>query len=316
MKHPILIGLLGAFSWPAVASAHMKLMYPPSRLIESGQGDPQKGNGPCGPTGGGVSKVRTKLKPGQTITVIWKETVHHSGHFRIAFDDDGEDAFKDPATAKDIVDPPAMPVLKDNLFPDHTDGQTMKADITLPNMTCKNCTLQVIQAMTSGNAVSMYYHCADIELANDDGTVTPPAPDAGTGTGGTGGNPGTGGGYGGTAGASPGTGGSGYPDPSTGGTGGAAVGTGGASGSSGSPGTGGAPSGTGGSPGGTGGSSPSGSSGGPAADAGAAENGSSIVKGSFTGCAFGGGRRPGALAIVLILAALAGRTARRRVRRT
>jgi hypothetical protein len=308
MKHLTLICALTAFLWPALANAHMKLMYPPSRIIENGQGDPQKGAGPCGPAGqSAMSKMRTKFKPGQTITVIWKETVHHPGHFRIAFDDDGEDAFKDPTTAKDIVDPPVMPVLKDNLFPDHTDGQMMKADITLPNVTCKNCTLQVIQAMTSGDSVTMYYHCADIQLGDGEGgTAPPPAPDAGGGYGGTGGStPGTGGsGYGGS-------GGSGYPDPTTGG---APGGTGGVSGSSGTAGAGGstvsppAPSGTGGS--GSGGGA--GGAGGTAADPGPADKRTSTINGSFSGCAVGGGRRPAAATIVLLLAALLGGVSRRR----
>jgi hypothetical protein len=313
MKHPTVCALAAALLWPALAQAHMKLMFPPSRVVENGQGDPQKGNGPC--ASGTPSKVRTKFKPGQTITVTWKETVHHPGHFRISFDDDGEDAFQDPKDAKDIVDPPAMPILKDGLFPNHTENQAMQAQITLPNVTCKTCTLQVIQAMLQGGDVSMYYHCADIELTNDapggeGGTPPSVSVDAGSGTPGSGGVAGTGGaggagGYGGTGGAA--TGGTGYPDPSTGGTGGTAPVTGGSSGST--PGTGGAGapiSGTG----GTGAPTPTA----PPADAGSQ---SQSLSGTFAGCAVAGRARGGVpVAFVAFTALLLVRSRRRRTRRS
>jgi MYXO-CTERM domain-containing protein len=277
-----LIGVLAVFAWPAVANAHIRLMYPPSRIIESAQGDPQKA-GPCGAGAGiAMTNVRTQFKPGQTITVIFKETVPHPGHFRIEFDDDGDDAFKDPANATDIVDPPVLPVLKDGLFPNHTNLQLMMVDVTLPNITCKNCTLQVTQEMIAGASVTLYYHCADIELTNDAsdaGAAPPPARDAG-----------------GTAPGSPGPGGSG----------GAAPGTGGSAGSSGSAGVAGAPAGTGGNPP-TGGAP--GTSGTP--PAGAKPN--SMVNGSIGGCAVSARPHPQAPAPWLVVVGiLVARATRRR----
>jgi len=55
--------------------------------------------------------------------------------------------------------------------------------VTLPNMTCDNCTLQVIQVMTDKEPFTtpgddIYYQCADLVL-REGGTP----PDAGTGTG-------------------------------------------------------------------------------------------------------------------------------------
>jgi uncharacterized protein (TIGR03382 family) len=69
-------------------------------------------------------------------------------------------------------------------------------DITLPNVECSNCTLQMIQMMTDNppyttDALSddIYYQCADITLAaNAPDAGTQPMPDAGTGSGSGGGN--------------------------------------------------------------------------------------------------------------------------------
>jgi MYXO-CTERM domain-containing protein len=294
---------------PHLAEAHIKLMYPVGRWLESGQGDPQKSK-PCGgeALGGKAAtptKMRTKLKPGSTISVTFSETIHHPGHFRIAFDDDGDDAFTEPTSATDIVDPPMMPVLKDNLFPNHQQGQLMKVDVTLPNITCANCTLQVIQVMTEGGGATMYHHCADLELTNDmggggsgaDAGTSAPSSDAASSPGGLDASvaPGTGGSYGGTGGSSGG-----------GGTGGDH--TGGSSGSGGNSGsTGGAPAD---SSGGTTGSSPSsgGSGGTPvtspptsgpdaAATTGNAPN--SRFRGSVGACAMGYGSSSAPLALVI-----------------
>jgi hypothetical protein len=255
MKHHLRLTLVSALALtgvglivPRAADAHIKLMYPPSRWLESAQGDPQK-SGPCGgeALGGKAATptmMRTKLKPGSTISVTFMETVHHPGHFRVAFDDDGENAFTEPKTPTDIVDPPVMPVLKDNLFPNHQQGQLLKVDITLPNITCSNCTLQVIQVMTEGSAVSMYHHCADIQLTNEvggggtDAGVGPTPADggalptsdasatggtAGGGTGGAGGPAGTGGTTGSTGGAYGGSTGGSTGSSATGGSSGSAA---------------------------------------------------------------------------------------------
>jgi hypothetical protein len=227
------------------AAAHMKLMFPADRIVTNGRGDPQKGTANC--VNGTRSNMRTVLKSGSTIMVEWIETVTHPGHFRIAFDDDGEDAFKDPTNGIDIMNPPVMPVLADGLFQNgHMTGRRLMHPLTLPNIVCKTCTIQVLQIMTDNEDV-IYRHCADIELTMDGGPADggagprdggsggprdgggrvdappPPRPDAsvaavdsGGGTGGTGGSAGSGG-SGGTGGSAPvaGSGGSG-----TGGSGG------------------------------------------------------------------------------------------------
>src|SRR5262249_45618276 len=194
------------------AWAHIMLLQPPSWTQEGSGGDPQKAE-PCGGEGGTPTGVVSKFRPGQTITVQWQETIYHAGHFRIRFATHPT-LRQDPkvyvdnqqyATNADISDPPQPPVLLDNLFP-RTDpfgnpGTVFEQKVTLPNMLCDKCTLQVIQFMLGhGPPNYIYHHCADIQLTNDapaDAGVLPPSDGGVVGGGGSGGSAG-GGGSGGT----------------------------------------------------------------------------------------------------------------------
>ena len=52
---------------------------------------------------GGVRTDRvTYYEPGETIEVRWDEYVDHPGHYRNAFDPDGDDDFVDPATMIEV----------------------------------------------------------------------------------------------------------------------------------------------------------------------------------------------------------------------
>lgn len=107
----------------------------------------------------------TYFEPGETIKVTWVETINHPGHFRISFDEDGFDDFVDPASYSDFYTAPT--VLLDDV-PD-TGGSTFSADVTLPNIECDNCTLQLIQVMTdkppfAPGTNDIYYQCADLVL--------------------------------------------------------------------------------------------------------------------------------------------------------
>jgi hypothetical protein len=158
-----------------VAHAHIALVSPAPAIIEDGTGDPQK-SAPCGGEGGTPSGIVTTFAPGQTITVEWVETVYHPGHFRIAFAAD-RSQFQDPMVTLDanqvsvsasVEDPPVAPVLFDNLFPrsgNGTEGTRFRQDVTLPNLACEKCTLQLIQFMAAhGPPNYIYHHCADIQL--------------------------------------------------------------------------------------------------------------------------------------------------------
>lgn len=162
---------------PSVAEAHIALVSPPPRYADLK-------SGPCGK---GTKDARTTkvstFKPGATINVTWQETIGHPGHFRIAFDPDGTSIFKDPASFTDVSGGPG--VLVDNIA-DKTGTQMYTQQVTLPNVECTNCTLQVIQVMTDkapyGDGNDLYYQCADIVLAKDalDDAGTFPYSDAGT----------------------------------------------------------------------------------------------------------------------------------------
>jgi hypothetical protein len=203
-----------AFSASPSAHAHITLMNPPSWVVEGERGDPQK-SGPCGDDGSaGVQKtgIVTKFTAGQTITVMWKETVPHDGHFRISLTKPGEDRSV-------LVDPPVMTesgdgktgnsisaetvpngtgnVLMDNLFP--RENVTAAApdpfmqDITLPNEPCEKCTLQVVQFMAKHLPGYFYHHCADIEIvAKDNAGAVGAVGAAGSASMGTGGSSSTG----------------------------------------------------------------------------------------------------------------------------
>ena len=187
-------GLLAFMVLAAPAQGHVRLVSPAARYpIPDREDSSNLKNGPCGVTGDArttdPSRVTT-FTPGETITVEFIETINHPGHFRIAFDDDGQDDFQEPASFTDIQATPTLPVLLDGI--EDQDGGTYTVQVTLPDIECSNCTLQLIQVMTErppyGDGNDLYFQCADIVLAA-------PAGSGGAGGGGTlqGGMPATGG---------------------------------------------------------------------------------------------------------------------------
>ncbi|MDD9940116.1 MAG: hypothetical protein OXU20_03540 [Myxococcales bacterium] len=132
-------------------------------------------------------------RPGATINISVRETISHPGYFRIAFDADGDDDFPVPEGTSgefgDCMGDPACgegkedycsneTVLLDNLDPHASAGfltqETYTWSVTLPNIECDNCTLQIIQMMNDFNfhprpypADDIYYHCIDLVLSND-----------------------------------------------------------------------------------------------------------------------------------------------------
>jgi MYXO-CTERM domain-containing protein len=161
------------------------------------------------------------FQPGTTITLSISEAIPHPSYFRIAFDNDGEDGFKEPASIKpidpsracpfdkddqcgksdfcNVNDPNGARVLWDNLNPHASGGSTYSWTVTLPNMECENCTLQVIQVMedtvhgaycpqgscaaSANSAEDIYHRCINIKLkqgaTNSPGVATGPASNMG-----------------------------------------------------------------------------------------------------------------------------------------
>ena len=132
------------------ALAHVLLEEPRRRY------DDMKG-AVCGK--GGVSDGRTsnfhRFEPGATIAMAWTETIDHTGSWRVAFDDDGAD--------RDDFD---NNVLHEEFDPENESNLRWEAEVTLPDVECTNCTLQLIQVMTTGegNDNNTYFQCADLVL--------------------------------------------------------------------------------------------------------------------------------------------------------
>jgi hypothetical protein len=170
-----LLGVVG------VADAHVKITSHTMRNSPA-----QIKEGPCGDSPDSRSENIHTFESGSTITITWDEFVPHPGHYRIAFDEDGDD-FPEPAAYDDFF--PATEagttILHDNLF-SHTDADIdagfdpiFSFDVTLPDVECDNCTLQLIQMMTDkppytvgGNDI--YYNCLDVVLTRDQTKIPPP----------------------------------------------------------------------------------------------------------------------------------------------
>jgi len=144
----------------ATAQAHVALMDPPPRTVDQKEG-------PCGKTGSVRGTNVTTFQPGEMITVKWNETVDHPGHYRIAFDDAGNDDFRNPNNPNDNFPSTMVEPIADKA------GGMYTQQITLPMEPCTSCTLQLMQVMTTSVPYnSFYYQCADIVIAGD--PVAPP----------------------------------------------------------------------------------------------------------------------------------------------
>jgi MYXO-CTERM domain-containing protein len=192
MMSPRLASLLAfALTLTAAASAdaHITMTSPTPRHSK------QK-LGPCGVAFAEDARGSdvTTFMGGETITVTWNETVNHPGHYRISLDLDGFDDFADPATADELYTNDT--VLLDGI--EDKGGGMYSAEVTLPDVDCDTCTLQLIQLMTDkppyGDGNDLYYQCADLVImatgmsttsagtdSDSDGTGTDTGTSSGTG---------------------------------------------------------------------------------------------------------------------------------------
>lgn len=145
------------------AAAHIRMDFPIGRYSDDFLKDTPCGKGAGDPRSGNVNT----FEPGATITVRFTETIDHAGFYRVAFDEDGADAADFDAADAELgrLDDPADP-----------DGVEKTIAVTLPDVECARCTLQLTQDMTG----SLYYQCADLVLATgagndvDDGKAAGP----------------------------------------------------------------------------------------------------------------------------------------------
>lgn len=170
---------------PAAGFAHFVLVSPPAAFEQDVTGSPQF-DSPCGDNGlVAPTGVVTSYVAGQTIDIEIDETIAHPGHFRVAIAlEDPMDLPPDPivtpaqndmcATAV-IQDPTIFPILADGALPDAQGvGGPQTLSVTLPEVSCDRCTLQVIQFQSSRSSPPCFHwHCAEIRI---------PEPGAGAGS--------------------------------------------------------------------------------------------------------------------------------------
>jgi len=192
MSTRIMFGVIAAVvaALPVPTSAHFKLLEPASWLIEDDRGDPQWA-GPCGGTNtdwGTPSYTVTKVPGGSMLHIKVQETAYHPGFYRVALavnsplelppDPKAEtrDSERGPISVSGAIQkPPQIPVLADGLFIHRTRPTGPMAPwetgIRLPNITCRKCTLQVIQFMEEHSFNNpggyTYHHCAALQIAAD-----------------------------------------------------------------------------------------------------------------------------------------------------
>jgi len=170
--------------------AHFKLLAPASWLIENDRGDPQK-SGPCGGSNtdwGKPSYTISKVMGGQKLHIKVQETVYHPGHYRVALAVNSpnelppdpqvstKDSERGPLSISAMIqNTPPIPVLADGLFVHSTRPagtmEPFETDVLLPNINCRNCTLQVVQFMAehafNNPGGYTYHHCANLQITAD-----------------------------------------------------------------------------------------------------------------------------------------------------
>jgi hypothetical protein len=178
----LLVGLVAAQS----VHAHFTLRAPASWIVEDDKGDPQK-LAPCGGTlqnPGMPTGAFTDVKGGQKLKVVVQETVFHPGHYRIALarkrnllPADPEVTMHDTergarSLSAKIETNPQPPLLADGLWA-HTEkpAANWETEVTIPNITCEGCQLQVIEFMAEHPGVReggfSYHHCAVLNITAD-----------------------------------------------------------------------------------------------------------------------------------------------------
>ena len=181
---------LGLIAFPSLSQAHFRLLAPASWLVENQLGDPQKA-APCGGTNADFGKPTyavTEVRGGSALHVKVQETVYHPGHYRVALavnsptelplDPKAQTMTNDKgaimSVSGEIMNPVTAPVLADGLFQHSAKtDQPFETDVTVPNINCKSCTLQVIQFMEQHGANNpgqfTYHHCAVLRITADPG---------------------------------------------------------------------------------------------------------------------------------------------------
>ena len=178
-RSALALGLVVGLGVATPAQAHIEMIFPVARYPSGFQK-----TDPCGhPDNPPGEAPPTVFEPGQTIMLQFNEFVQHTGYFRVALDPTGTDAFTSPMDFDDFYNSPE--VLLDDIPDDMDDGGVHVVEVTLPDMPCDPCTLQVIQVMTDDGAFGpgnddLYFQCSDIVIGEAAGTGDPTAGDTTT----------------------------------------------------------------------------------------------------------------------------------------
>jgi hypothetical protein len=160
-----LILMLGT-TWTAKLSAHALLDTPAPR----DQQDGYKDGTPCGVMRASSQPV-ARYMPGQALNVEWLETVDHSGCFLVEFSAQGDQDFQVLGRRSHSDPPPPA-------SPTSGDPRPWSLQVTLPDVTCAECTLRLRQIMVGENLAeeacppatvqqgSVYTTCANITLGS------------------------------------------------------------------------------------------------------------------------------------------------------
>lgn len=180
------LAVAGALAAPVV-NAHFKLVEPASWLEQDERGDPQK-LAPCGGTlanPGTATTAVTAVQGGQKLKIVVDETIYHPGHYRIALARKRNSLPNDPMvtmketdrglrSASAVIETHVQPpILVDGLWPhsEKFENSILETEITIPNINCVGCTLQVIQVMLEHPGVReggfSYHHCAVLDITAD-----------------------------------------------------------------------------------------------------------------------------------------------------
>lgn len=159
----VFIGSLLLFS--NLAWSHARLKTPAPRNNNAGIKI-----GPCG----GIARTNTPtvVQGGQLLTVSWEETINHPGKFILSLSMANDANFNANQLAQVIDTKNAT-----NDLPHQYSTQ-----VSIPDIDCATCTIQMIQSMEENPAAPTYYYsCADIQIVKSTTVTTVPATTGGTG---------------------------------------------------------------------------------------------------------------------------------------
>lgn len=161
---------------PMASFSHFVLVSPTPTLVLDSAGSPLF-DPPCGDNGIATPTGEiTSFAPGETIEVVISETIFHPGHYRVAIAlDDPVELPQDPVVTPGegdicasaaIQDPPVFPVLADGALVHDTQlAGPQSIFVTLPDVSCERCTLQVLEFQRFRSALPCFhYHCAEIRI--------------------------------------------------------------------------------------------------------------------------------------------------------